>query len=144
MRRIKRPRLLDQGLLLALQDLIGDMRQLAGDEIIILWSNCLEEEIALSDEKVTSIYRIVQESLFNELKHSQADQVIVTAKKKPGFLEFCIDDDGIGMPKKSKAQMGYHYGLLSMKERAAMIGADLVIASEPEKGTSVTVKLKIE
>ena len=40
--------------------------------------------------------------------------------------------------------MGYHYGLLGMKERAAMIGADLDIASEPEKGTSVTVKLKIE
>ena len=70
--------------------------------------------------------------------------MIVTAKKEHGFLEFHIDDDGIGMPGKSQAQIGYHYGLLSMKERAAMIGADLVIASEPEKGTSVTVKLKIE
>jgi signal transduction histidine kinase len=68
--KAQRPSLLDQGLILALQDLIGDMRQLADDEIAILWHNCLEEEIALSDEKATSIYRIVQESLFNVLKHS--------------------------------------------------------------------------
>ena len=140
--KAQRPSLLDQGLILALQDLIGDMRQLAGDGLVILWSNCLEEEIALSDEKVTSIYRIVQESLFNVLKHSQANQVVVTAKKERGFLEIHIDDDGIGIPGNNQAQMGYHYGLLGMKERAAMIGADLDIASEPEKGTSVTVKFK--
>jgi signal transduction histidine kinase len=70
--------------------------------------------------------------------------VVVTTKKELGFLELHIDDDGIGMPEKSEAQMGYHYGLLSMKERAAMIGADLNITSEPGKGTSVTVKLKFE
>ena len=141
--KAQRPSLLDQGLILALQDLIGDMRQLADDEIVILWHNCLEEEIELSDEKATSIYRIVQESLFNVLKHSQADQVIVTARKDDGFLELTIEDDGIGMSAKSEAQIGYHYGFLSMKERATMIGADLNIASEPGKGTSVTVKLKI-
>ena len=79
--KAQRPSLLDQGLILALQDLINDMEQLAGDNIVILWHNDLEEEIKFPDEQATSIYRIVQESLFNVLKHSQADQVIVTAKK---------------------------------------------------------------
>ncbi len=141
--KAQRPSLLDQGLILALRDLISEMQELAGDDILILWHNGLEEEIRLPDEKATSIFRIVQESLFNVLKHSKADQVIVTAKKDNGFLEFRIEDDGIGIPDNGQAQIGYHYGLLSMKERASMIGADLSIVSERGKGTSVTVKLKI-
>jgi signal transduction histidine kinase len=141
--KAQRPSLLDQGLILALKDLINDMEQLAGDEIVILWHNCLEEEIGLSDEQSTSIYRIVQESLFNVLKHSQADQVIVTVRKDKSFLFLTIEDDGIGIPGEGQWQAGYHYGFLNMKERATMIDADLSIASEPGKGTTVTVKLKI-
>ncbi len=84
--KAQRPSLLDQGLILALNDLINDMGQLAGDNLLILWRNCLKEEIKLPDEQATSVYRIVQESLFNVLKHSQADQVIVTAQKGRRFL----------------------------------------------------------
>lgn len=141
--KAQRPSLLNQGLILALQDLINDMEQLAGDEIVILWHNCLEEEIKLSDEQVTSIYRIVQESLFNVLKHSQADQVIVTARKDKSILELTIEDDGIGISSEGQGQVGLHYGFLNMKERATMIGADLGIVSEPGKGTRVSVKLRI-
>jgi signal transduction histidine kinase len=73
------------------------MERLAGDDLLILWRNNLKEEIKLPDEQVTSVYRIVQESLFNVLKHSQADQVIVTARKDDGFLGLTIEDDGIGI-----------------------------------------------
>ena len=141
--KAQRPSLLDQGLILALDDLINDMERLAGDDLLILWRNNLKEEIKLPDEQVTSVYRIVQESLFNVLKHSQADQVIVTARKDDGFLELTIEDDGIGISSEGQGQVGLHYGFLNMKERATMIGADLNIASEPGKGTTVTVKLKI-
>jgi signal transduction histidine kinase len=141
--KAQRPSLLDQGLILALDDLITDMERLAGDDLLILWRNNLKEEIKLPDEQVTSVYRIVQESLFNVLKHSQADQVIVTARKDDGFLELTIRDDGVGISNDSQGQVGLHYGFLNMKERANMIGADLNIASEPGKGTTVTVKLKI-
>lgn len=139
----QRPSLLDQGLILALQDLIHEMDLLSNDDLVILWHNHLVEGIRLPDEQATSIYRIVQEALFNVLKHAQADQVIVTAQKQNGFLEFCVEDNGIGMSTKNQAQLGSHYGLFSMKERAAMIGADLNIASIPGTGTSVTVRLKI-
>jgi signal transduction histidine kinase len=141
--KAQRPSLLDQGLILALDDLINDMERLAGDTLLILWRNNLKEGIKLPDEQVTSVYRIVQESLFNVLKHSQADQVTVTARKDDGFLELTIEDDGIGISNDGQGQAGLHYGFLNMKERATMIGADLNIASEPGKGTTVTVKLKI-
>lgn len=141
--KAQRPSMLDQGLILALRDLINDMEDLSGDEIVILWHNFLEEEITLSDEQITSIYRIVQESLFNVLRHSQAEQVTVTARIDKSFLELSIEDDGIGILSERQGQVGLHYGFLNMKERATMIGADLSIISEPGKGTRITVKLGI-
>jgi signal transduction histidine kinase len=141
--KAQRSSLLDRGLTLALQDLINHMEQLADDNLVILWHNYLKDEIMLSDEKATSIYRIVQESLSNVLKHARADMAVVTAKKDDGFLEIQIEDNGIGISSKDQAQMGHHYGLLGMQERATMIGAEMSIASEPGMGTIVTVKIKI-
>ena len=141
--KAQRPSLLDRGLTYALQDLINDMKQLDNNEIVIIWHNSLEDEIILSDEKATSIYRIVQESLSNVLKHAQADKIIITLKKDNGFLEIQIEDNGIGILSKSLTQLGNHFGLLGMRERATMIGADLSITSELGIGTTVTVKMKI-
>ncbi len=141
--KAQRPSLLDQGLIMALRDLINDMEDLSANEISILWRNYLEEKIELSDEQITSIYRIVQESLSNVLKHAQADQVTVTARKDNSRLELTIEDDGIGFSSEVQTQVGNHYGFRSMKERATMIGADLSIVSVPEKGTRIIVKLGI-
>ncbi len=60
-----------------------------------------------------------------------------------GYLEIKVEDDGIGMVRMGQVQMGHHYGLLGMQERARMIGAELSITSEPGNGTSVTVKVKL-
>jgi signal transduction histidine kinase len=139
----QRSSLLDRGLTLALQGLINHMEQLAEDDIAILWHNYLDEEILLTDEKATSIYRIVQESLSNVLKHAQADKAIVTAKKDKGYLEIQIEDDGIGIASQNQAQVGHHYGLLGMHERALMIGAEMSITSQPGMGTTVSVKIKL-
>ena len=141
--KAQRSSFLDRGLILALQDLINHMEQLAEDDTVILWHNYLDEEVRLTDEKATSIYRIVQESLSNVLKHAQADQAVVSARKDNGFLEIQIEDDGIGMANKSQVQMGHHYGLLGMQERATMIGAEMSIASEPGIGTTVKVKIRV-
>jgi signal transduction histidine kinase len=141
--KTQRSSFLDRGLILAIQDLINHMEQLAEDDTVILWHNHLDEEVRLTDEQATSIYRIVQESLSNVLKHAQAEQAVVSARKDNGFLEIQIEDDGIGMANKSQVQMGHHYGLLGMQERATMIGAEMSIASEPGNGTTVKVKLRL-
>jgi two-component system sensor histidine kinase ComP len=141
--KAQRPSLLDGGLILALQDLISDMEQLADDNIVILWHNELESDPRLSDEQATSIYRIVQESLSNVLKHSQADKAIVTAKMENGYLKIQVEDNGIGISSIGQARLGSRYGLLGMRERATMIGADMNISYEPGKGTTVTLKMKL-
>ena len=141
--KAQRSSFLDRGLTLALQDLINHMEQLAGDDLAILWHNYLDEEIILTDEKATSLYRIVQESLANVLKHAQADKAVVTAKKDNGVLEIQIEDNGIGLSSRSQGPVGHHYGLLGMRERASMIGAEMNITSAPGSGTTVSVKIKL-
>lgn len=141
--KAQRPSLLDRGLILALQDLVEDMQELANEDVVILWHNHIEEPILLNDEKATSIYRIVQESLTNILKHAQADKAIVTVKRENGFLEIRVEDNGIGISPNGQTRPGHSYGLLGMRERATMIDANLNIASEPGRGTAVTVKIKL-
>ncbi len=141
--KAQRPSLLNRGLILALQDLINDLKELAGDNIAFLWRDQVQGEISLSDEQATSIYRIVQESLSNVIKHAQADQAIITVRKENGYLEIQIEDNGAGMASKSPAQGKHGFGLAGMKERAIMIGADLSITSEPGSGTMVRLRVKV-
>lgn len=140
--KAQRPSLLDQGVVLALQDLISDLNQLAKDKTIIQLRNLLPEPIILDDNRTTALYRLVQEALSNILKHADADEAVVTLKRDQDVLEIEIKDNGIGMENTDQVQSG-HYGLLGMTERATMIGAALTITSELEKGTIVTVRLKL-
>jgi signal transduction histidine kinase len=141
--KAQRTSLLDRGLSLALQDLVAVMGQLADRTLNIHWRSYLDGEIVLSDEKATSLYRIVQESLSNVLKHSQAQNAVVSARKIGSYLEIQVEDDGIGIQARDQARIGQHYGLLGMKERAAMIGAEMNVTSLPGAGTKVSVRLKL-
>jgi signal transduction histidine kinase len=140
--KVQRPSLLDQGIVLALQDLISDLKQLAEGKTIIRLRNLLPESVVLDDDRSTALYRIVQEALSNVLKHADADEAVVTLKRNQDILEIEIKDNGIGMENASPVQSG-HYGLLGMAERATMIGAALTIKSELEEGTVVSVTLKL-
>jgi signal transduction histidine kinase len=139
----QRTALLDQGLELALQSLVMDMQTLAGKKTTILWNNAVDGGLNLTDEQATSIYRIVQEAISNALKHAQAEYINVNIKQRAsGLLKISIEDDGIGMPKSDwKNSWEHHYGVVGMKERALMIGADLKIKSDYGEGTTVLLEL---
>jgi signal transduction histidine kinase len=141
--KAQRPSLLDQGIVLALQDLISDLNQLAEGKTIIRLRNLLPEAITLDDDRTTALYRLVQEALSNVLKHADADEAVVTLKRDHDVLQIEIKDNGIGMENTISQVQSGHYGLLGMTERATMIGAALNIASELENGTVVSVRLKM-
>jgi signal transduction histidine kinase len=95
-----------------------------------------------------SFYRIAQESLNNVVKHAQAGQVSVSlsatssgldpGEVQVGEVKLIIRDDGVGFAVQEKVG-AQHLGLAIMRERAAAIGASLIIESQPGHGTSVTV-----
>lgn len=84
-----------------------------------------------------SLYRVVQESLANILKHSQATTARVRIKREPHQVGVTIQDNGRGFvvptPGSASANMGM--GLTGMAERVRIMGGQLAIESAPGAGT---------
>lgn len=98
------------------------------------------EEDRLPESLKTVIFRVLQESLNNVAKHSQADGVHLNLRNKPGAVELVIEDNGIGFdPEKLTLQENIDrgFGLASMKERTELAGGTLSIRSVPDEGTTV-------
>ncbi|CAN5587752.1 hypothetical protein BH23CHL5_BH23CHL5_20160 [soil metagenome] len=93
----------------------------------------------LSPETRLSVYRIVQEALHNSLRHAHADEALVKLEYLDDELRVSIRDNGSGFDPDS-ATRAVSLGLLSMRERAAGIGADLEIISRPGAGTIVVLR----
>ncbi len=143
--RAQRPPMLDQGLPLALEDLVNEMQRVNETTPIISWHCESSEEVALDDEAAISVYRIAQEALSNALRHARAEYVNVSLKRDNGHdLRLTVEDDGVGLSMNgaspNASQTGY--GLVGMRERALMVGADLEILGEPGEGTTVTLRFK--
>ncbi|MEQ6124861.1 sensor histidine kinase [Pseudotenacibaculum sp. MALMAid0570] len=87
-----------------------------------------------------NVFRILQESLQNILKHAKAKNVTVGFKAKNDFLIVTIEDDGVGfdISKKSKG-----IGLKNMKSRIKTLKATLNVASEIDKGTTIELKVPV-
>ena len=87
------------------------------------------------------IFRIVQESLTNAIKHSGASELSIIVREENGRLVFLISDDGNGFTEKDKKEDSFenstHIGLKGMKSRAEILKAELVINSNNESGTQV-------
>jgi signal transduction histidine kinase len=109
--------------------------------------NCRLEVIGrpptLTPEVRLAIYRIVQEALHNALRHAAADEAIVRLETTDGLLRVTINDNGAGF-NLEHATRPTALGLLSMRERAAAIGASFAVASRPGDGTTVVIERRME
>ena len=88
-------------------------------------------------ELESAIYRIVQESLTNVIKHAEAEHVEI-AVVEDGQVTITVHDDGSGF---DPSQRGDGFGLLGMRERVSLVGGELRVESEPGGGTTVTALL---
>lgn len=98
--------------------------------------------IVVKKETEINLYRIIQESFSNIIKHSGADTVRISLRDCPGSIKLYIEDNGTGFDPIQKMQSRNHCGLISMKQRAEGIGAILQLDSSPAKGTRITLILK--
>jgi signal transduction histidine kinase len=86
------------------------------------------------------LLRIVQEALANIRKHADARSAWLRLETGTSGLVLTIADNGNGFDPRQPASDD-HYGLLTMRERAAAIGAEFELDSGPGRGTRVTVTL---
>jgi signal transduction histidine kinase len=83
-----------------------------------------------------AIFRIVQESLNNIMKHAVASRADISFNRCGGTIYVEISDDGRGM-KTKKRSVDRSFGIIGMRERAHSLGATFEITSKKGKGTSV-------
>ena len=98
------------------------------------------EGLPLPPDVQVQVLHIVQEALSNIRKHAQATQVTVSVQRHPVWT-FSITDNGCGFASQEVAPDSLHVGLGIMKERAALIHADLQVISTPGTGTTVRLQL---
>jgi PAS domain S-box-containing protein len=96
----------------------------------------------LPSEVETMMYRLAQEALNNVAKHARADHVDVVLERGSGYVSLIVEDNGIGFDASGVETVGEGLGLIGMRERAALVGADLQIESTPGVGTSVIVRAR--
>lgn len=137
-----RPATLEEfGLARALETLLSETARAAGLTVHThLVLNC-----SLPKAVETALYRIAQESLSNLLRHAGAQRCEVELMETPLGVALRVEDDGCGfdsnhLPAQADRR---HLGLISMQERAEMLGGSLVVASAPGAGTSVQVRIPL-
>jgi two-component system, NarL family, sensor histidine kinase LiaS len=99
------------------------------------------ETIPLDKGVEDHLFRILQESVSNILRHAQANKAQILLVKRDDLIILRIEDDGVGF-KIDQEKTG-SYGLRNMHERASEIGGTLKIVSLPGEGTRLEVKVPI-
>jgi signal transduction histidine kinase len=92
----------------------------------------------LDPEMETGVYRIVQESLTNAVKHGGAGRASVEVLEHDEQIIVTVRDDGAGFDPDS---LTAGFGLTGMRERAKLLGGELSVSSAPGEGTTISVTL---
>jgi signal transduction histidine kinase len=109
-------------------------------------------ELALDERRLpehieVALYRIAQESVQNVVKHSRALVATVTFDVRDGVARLEIADNGVGFDTAHNT-VGVDctggYGMLSMAERADLVGGTLTVRSQPGAGTTVAVSVPLD
>lgn len=99
------------------------------------------EEFSVEKGIEDHLFRILQESVSNTLRHAKATLLEVLLIRRDGFIILRVADDGMGFDvEENKAGS---YGLQNMYERAVEVGGNLKIVSLKNKGTRLEVKIPV-
>ena len=150
-----RPMALDDlGLVAALNQLIGRM---ASRGILAIDFSVDGTVYELPKHVEIAIFRIVQEALNNIKHHAETEAARVRLLFSPAAVSVLIEDNGKGFDPEARAEVPdeengepasedaaevyHHFGLMGMRERAKIIGAELAITSAVGEGTRVHLRV---
>ena len=90
-----------------------------------------------------NIYRIVQESLSNILKHAKAEASKISVKKMANFVVISIKDNGVGFDFSDKLQNVKSLGLKTLVERTRFLDGQMKVESKANNGTTLQFQFPI-
>ncbi|TDW88293.1 histidine kinase [Kribbella pratensis] len=120
-----RPSRLDDGLAVALRDLVADST-LPVDLVV--------PELEVGESAATTVYFTVGEAIANALKHARATRISISVGVTDQVLRAVVRDDGVGGAREG-------FGLTSLRDRVASVGGEFTVDSPPGAGTSITVEI---
>ena len=86
---------------------------------------------------MTTLFRLLQESLSNITKHAKAKHVFVTVVGNEQGIELTVQDDGVGFDPALVSGKRKSVGILGMKERLRLLGGTMKIDSRQNEGTTL-------
>lgn len=136
-----RPVALDElGLTAALEHCVDGWRErLPHVQFTLNFSGAVD---ALAHASAIALYRVVQESLTNMARHSQASEVSIrlSMAATASEVQLKISDNGCGADLEIRPQ---GFGLIGMRERIDALGGKLDISSQPRRGLTISVSLPV-
>lgn len=97
----------------------------------------------LPEAAESALYRVVQEAITNVFRHSKATRASVVLVKGASEVTLLVEDNGVGMDAEEALKAHKGVGLVGMRERASLLGGQLLLESEPGSGTLVKVVLPL-
>jgi len=100
----------------------------------------------MSEEIRIALFKATKELLINIVKHAQASKVKVSIWREDISIRIRVEDDGVGFSTSGGKALGKTtgFGLFNIGERIKYLGGDMVIESEPNRGTRVTLSAPLE
>ena len=135
---LRPPELTELGLAEAMRNYTTEWESRCGIKVLTTLDTTDTE---LSPQHELAVYRVLQEALQNVHKHAHATTIGVVWQKSASTWALHVTDDGEGFDLVKAARRAKSVGLLSMRERAELIGGSLQVQSMPGKGTAVTLLL---
>ncbi|MGA3166766.1 MAG: PAS domain S-box protein [Terriglobia bacterium] len=127
------------GLVVALESYCAEFKSLTGVSAVVQADARLDNVPA---NPALGIFRITQEALQNVWKHSGTKKVVIHLARSGGQLRLRVSDQGSGFdPARRHKSKGL--GLVSMRERAKLLGGTLTIESAKGRGTTVTAAIPL-
>ena len=98
--------------------------------------------LGLDQRQTSAIFRVLQESLSNIVRHAQASEVEVALAQDEDAIVLRISDNGIGMQPGDDGKQAA-FGLKSIRERVHALGGELRIDSQAGRGTALAIRLPV-
>jgi len=131
-----RPALLDElGLAAALDWLAKDFSR----RYAIRVSMHAPEEVEVTEQAATAVFRIVQEALNNVVHHAGAAQAWITLTQDDHQYVLRVRDDGCGWDGRPRSGARRSFGLLGVRERARLLGGTVAFEHPPGRGFELVV-----
>ncbi|MBI1891548.1 MAG: CHASE domain-containing protein [Burkholderiales bacterium] len=130
-----RPAVLDLGLTAAIEWQVAEFERRSGIDCELIIGT---RDFSVDDTRATALFRVLQESLTNVLRHAEATRVMIRLYQESNQLVMKITDNGVGIYPNSRRKAN-SFGLVGVEERIHALNGKCVISSVPGEGTTLTI-----